>query len=102
MSQLSEQELNNWIGGHEVAILYFKLESCGVCHVHLPKLQSLAEEMKVGLKVIDLQENPHLSGAQMVFTVPVTKVFYQGREQYKEGAYLDFTKLKNILNQLRE
>lgn len=102
MSLIAEQELKDWLQSYKLAILYFKSDACGVCHVHLPKLQSLAQEMSIGFQVIDLQENPHLSGTQMVFNVPVTKVFYEGKEIFKEGAFLDFEKLKGMLVKLKK
>ena len=102
MSNISEVSLSKWLSNHPLAMLFFKTKNCGVCAVQLPHIQSLAEELGVDLKVIDLSENMHLAASQMVLGAPVTKVFYQGREVFKEGAYLNFEKLRSRLLQLIE
>ncbi|MEZ4685307.1 MAG: thioredoxin family protein [Bacteroidia bacterium] len=102
MAVISEASLSDWLRKHPLAILFFKTKDCGVCHTQLPHIQSLAEEIGIDVKVIDLSENMHLAASQMVLSAPVTKVFYQGKEVFKEGAYLNFEKLRSRLQQLKE
>lgn len=97
MPKITEAKLNEWIGSQKLAILFFKSPDCGVCKMQLPRILSIAEKHGIPLQVIDLSENRHLAGAQMVLSVPVTKVFYQGREVYKEGAYLDWGRLEGVV-----
>ncbi|MCB0629304.1 MAG: thioredoxin family protein [Saprospiraceae bacterium] len=101
MSKISEQELNKWIADQRIAILFFKTPGCGVCQMQLPRIKAIAEEQAVSLKVIDLSENLHLSGPQMVLSAPVTKVFFEGKEIFKEGSYINFDQLKQLLTQYK-
>ena len=102
MNIISEQEIQTWIENHELAILFFKTNGCGVCQVQLDKLQSIVENHELDLKVINISKNPHLASSQMVLSAPVTKVFYQGREMLKEGAYVDFNRLQRLLKRVKE
>lgn len=102
MDKITEQALNDWISSQTIGILFFKSKDCGICQVQLPRIQAIAEAQEVALKVIDLSENLHLSGPQMVLNIPVTKVFFAGREVFKEGAYLDLKRLNIFLSQLKE
>lgn len=100
MATISEQDLNDWIGSNTIAVLFFKSKACGVCHVQFPHVQSAAREAGVAFKAIDLSENLHLASAHMVLSTPLTKVFFEGKEVFKEGAYLDLNKLGRLLEQL--
>ncbi len=102
MEKITEQELNDWINKRPISILFFKSKDCGICKVQLPRVQAIAEEHGFPLKVIDLSENLHLSAPQMVLNVPVTKVFFKGKEVFKEGAYLDLKRFNTFLTQLEE
>jgi thiol-disulfide isomerase/thioredoxin len=102
MPKVTEQALQNWIADQHIAILFFKTKGCGVCQMQLPRIQAIAEEQEISLKVIDLSQNRHLAGPQMVLSAPVTKVFYQGKEIFKEGAYLDFIQLQQLLTHYKD
>ncbi|MCG8700013.1 MAG: thioredoxin family protein [Bacteroidales bacterium] len=101
MNKITEKYLQNWIDGHELAIIFFKTIDCGVCQSQLSKIESIANEQEVAYKVVDLSENPHLTASQMVLQVPITKIFYQGKEVYKEGAFLDFSGLRELIINLQ-
>ena len=101
MQQITNQELIDWIIEQEICVLFFKSTDCGVCQAQLPRVQAIAKNMEVAFKSINLTENPHLSGEQMVLSVPVTKVFYQGKELFKEGGYMDFERFSRLLTNLK-
>lgn len=102
MSSISEKTLTNWIHSNKLCVAYFKTQNCGVCQVMLPKIEQIVFELEIPLKVIELSNNLHLASSQMVLNVPVTKVFENGREVLKEGAYLDLNKLRTFLQQTIE
>lgn len=102
MPKLTEATLDDWLSKHPLAILFFKSLNCGICQLQLPRIKAIAEKQSIPLQVIDLAENRHLAGTQMVLSVPVTKVFYQGKEVYKEGAYLDLAGLEEIIERYQQ
>jgi thiol-disulfide isomerase/thioredoxin len=102
MNQVSPQELSEWIQRQDIALLFFKTKGCGVCQAQLPQLQALAEKQQLALRVIDLSENRHLVAEQMVLSAPVTKLFFEGKELFKEGAYLNFNRLNRLISQIKE
>jgi thiol-disulfide isomerase/thioredoxin len=102
MNQISPQELSEWIQRQDIALLFFKTKACGVCQAQLSQIQALAEKQGVALKVVDLSENRHLAAEQMVLSAPVTKLFFEGKELFKEGAYLNFNRLSRLISQIKE
>lgn len=66
----------------EYSVLYFQGKGCSVCHALLPKIENLVKSRfpEVKLHVIDLQEDPEISGQLCVFTVPFILVFNYDKE----------------------
>ena len=102
MNKISEQELTDWIQQYPIVILFFKSKGCSVCTQQLPRIEKIAQDKGIPFKAIDLSENLSLSSSQMVLNVPVTKIFLEGKEIFKEGAFIDFNKIETILNQLTQ
>jgi len=101
VSFLTEQKLSDWIQSNSIAVVYFKSQTCGVCHVLLSKIEVLTNKLNIPLQVVDLTTNLHLAASQMVLNVPVTKVFHHQKEIWKEGAYQNLERLENLLLQLK-
>ncbi|MAX81345.1 MAG: hypothetical protein CL843_14385 [Crocinitomicaceae bacterium] len=96
---ITELQLKEFKQEHNLCGLYFKTANCGVCHVLLPRVEELFQRYNVPLMVIDLTENMHLSGAEMVMSAPVLKIFAKERQVFKEGAYMDLKKVGQLLFQ---
>lgn len=68
-----------------IDLIYFTGKSCGVCQVLKPKL--LEEVRKrfpsVNIRVVDVEEEPELTGQSMVFTLPAVILKLDHREVYR-------------------
>lgn len=94
---MNATDLDTLIQSNTKQVVFFKTKGCGVCTAQLPRVSSLCEQYGYALEVVDLSENLTLAASQMVLNVPVTKVFFSGKEIFKEGAYLRFEKLEQVL-----
>jgi hypothetical protein len=94
---MNATELETLIQTNTKQVVFFKTKGCGVCTAQLPGVTSLCDQYGYPIEVIDLSENLALAASQMVLNVPVTKVFINGKEVFKEGAYLRFEKLEQLL-----
>lgn len=99
--KITEDELSSWIAGRQLAIILFKARGCGVCAVHQHRLMLLSQNHQVGLKVVEMTKNPQIASSQMVLSAPVTKLFHNGKEIFKEGAYADYEELENLIIRLK-
>lgn len=98
----TEEALNSFVNSNSLAILLFKSHGCGVCHAQMDRVEALANRMDVPLMAVEMSENRHLASSQMVLGVPFTKVFKDGKEVLKQGAYLDYGRLEEVLEILKE
>ncbi len=94
---MNATELEQIIYSHTKQVLFFKAKGCGVCTAQLSRVIELCKKYAYPLEVIDLSDNLALAASQMVLNVPVTKVFVDHKEVFKEGAFLRFEKLEQVL-----
>ncbi|MGA1665496.1 MAG: thioredoxin family protein, partial [Bacteroidia bacterium] len=85
---LQPNDIHAFTAASPISILYFKGDDCTVCHFLGPKVKQLEEELQVPLLEVDMPGNLHLAATEMVLSVPVVKLYVEGREVWKEGAYL--------------
>lgn len=97
MPTISPTHIQQFVQQHQLALVYFKGDDCTVCHALGPKLQQLAEALTVPLLSIDMPNNLHLAASEMVLSVPVVKLYADGREVAKEGAYLQIPHLQALI-----
>jgi len=102
VEKLSEDDIKQWVNENEILIIFFKTDGCGVCQAQLPVIEQIGDDLEVPLRVVNLSVNRHIAASQMVLSSPITKVFDRGREFYKQGAFIDFNKLRKMLQQLQQ
>lgn len=68
-----------------IELLYFTGKSCNVCKALKPKLLEAVHENfpEVPIRIVDVEEEPEVTGQNMVFTLPVVIIKYDGREQFR-------------------
>ena len=66
-------------------LIFFTSNTCGVCKVLKPKLLEAVQENfpKVGIRLVDVEEEEEFAGQSMVFTLPVVIIKVDGREMYR-------------------
>jgi thiol-disulfide isomerase/thioredoxin len=98
----TEEDLKSFTGSKELAMLFFMTHGCGVCHTQVQRVEALSDKLSIPLRVVEMSDNQHLVASQMVLNVPVTKVFKDGNEVFKQGAYMDLQRLEDFLSTLKE
>ena len=99
---MTQNELNTFIQENPIAVLHFKTNNCGVCEVIYPRVESIAEQFNVPILVVNVADNMELAAQNMVMNAPLTKVFVDGREVFKEGAYIRLDQLEDLLAKYSE
>ena len=66
-------------------LIFFTSNTCGVCKVLKPKLLEAVQANfpKVGIRLVDVEEEEEFAGQSMVFTLPVVIIKVDGREMYR-------------------
>jgi thioredoxin-like negative regulator of GroEL len=66
-------------------LIFFTSKTCGVCKVLKPKLLDAVQANfpKVGIRLVDVEEEEEFTGQSMVFTLPVVIIKVDGREMYR-------------------
>jgi thioredoxin-like negative regulator of GroEL len=66
-------------------LVFFTSNTCGVCKVLKPKLLDAVQANfpKVGIRLVDVEEEEEFTGQSMVFTLPVVIIKVDGREMYR-------------------
>ena len=83
---------------------YFSHHDCNVCKVLLPKFKELMAKEFSDIKTyyVNTKKNPEIAAQNMIYTVPVIGVFFQGREYLLYSRHISLNKLKNELKRLKE
>ncbi|WP_421805782.1 thioredoxin family protein [Flagellimonas sp.] len=66
-------------------LIFFSSKTCGICKVLKPKLLDAVQANfpKVGIRLVDVEEEEEFTGQSMVFTLPVVIIKVDGREMYR-------------------
>ncbi|NDV15650.1 thioredoxin [Muricauda sp. TY007] len=66
-------------------LIFFTSKTCGVCKVLKPKLLEAVQENfpKVGIRLVDVEEEEAFTGQSMVFTLPVVIIKVDDKEMYR-------------------
>jgi len=77
------EELQELISEKRGLVLYFSNDMCSVCRVLKPKVEDLLADQfpEMGIRYIDTDKSPRLSGQYSVFTIPTILIFFDGKEQ---------------------
>lgn len=99
---LQPEDIRSFTSTAPISLVYFKGDDCTVCHHLGPKVHQLATSLQIPILEIDMPSNLHLAATEMVLSVPVVKLYVEGREVWKEGAYLQPNALVQQVERYRD
>ncbi|MGR6544047.1 thioredoxin family protein [Paenibacillus tundrae] len=86
---------------HSLVLLYVSQEECSICHAILPKLQTLLTNYPhIQLVQVDAQQVPEVAGQFLIFSVPTLVMFYEQKELFREGRFVQFESLESRIDQI--
>lgn len=89
------EQINEAVNNDEIVMLYFGMDSCGVCVDLLPKVEESMEKYpEIKLYEIDARKDLKLSAEYDVFTVPVIVIYVQGKETIREARHISVPELE--------
>lgn len=99
----SLEEIKNAIKNDDMVMLYFGMDSCGVCVDLMPKVEEMLKTFpKVKSYEIDSRKDLKLSAEFDVFTVPVIVIYVQGKETIREARLISVPDLENKIRRYYE
>lgn len=93
---ISIDEFNKIVSNNRLILAYFSNDNCNVCKVLKPKIIDLLNEnfANILFYYCNIDENPEISAQNSVFSIPTIIVFFDGKEIYRFGRFLDINELK--------
>lgn len=93
---ISIDEFNKIVSDNRLILAYFSNDNCNVCKVLKPKIIDLLNENFANILFFycNIDENPEISAQNSVFSIPTIIVFFDGKEIYRFGRFLDINELK--------
>ena len=83
-------------------MLYFTAPGCGVCHALKPKVQDMVQREfpQIDFREVKVDEEPHISGQHLVFTVPAIIVLENDKEALRMVGNMGLAQLRSRLDKL--
>lgn len=89
------EEIDNAIKDNEMTLLYFGMDSCGVCVDLLPKVEKMLEKYKnIKSYHIDARNDIKVAAEFDVFTVPVIVLYINGKETVRLARHISVIDLE--------
>ena len=80
---------------HNMVLVYFSNEDCGVCKSLLPRLNALLlKHPDIMAVTADLPGTPELAANFSIFTVPAVILFVMGKETLREAGFISLAELE--------
>ncbi len=81
------EKLNNFIKQNPAVVVYFSGESCSVCQILKPKIQTTIKENFPKIKFIEIKTEyfPKTCGELSIFSIPTIIVYLDSKEFAKYG-----------------
>ncbi len=99
--KITPDDIREFTSAHALALVYFKGAQCSICRQIGPEIAAFAKRHEVPLLEVDMPSNTQLAASEMVLSVPVIKLYFEGREVFKEGAYFRFSELGQLLGKIK-
>lgn len=98
----SIEEFYKIINDNRLILAYFSNDNCNVCKVLKPKIIDLLNKNfpNIFFYYCNIDENPEISAQNSVFSIPTIIVFFDGKEIYRFGRFLDINELKIKLDRV--
>ena len=95
------QEVVTFINENHLAFLYVSQEDCSVCHALRPKLTELLKQYpKIKLREVEADKIKAISAEYLIFSAPTLLFFVDGKEYLREGKFVQFKKLTDVIEQI--
>lgn len=96
--------MNNFaeiINSEKPVLVDFSAEWCGPCKMMKPILEDLKQMVGDNAKIlkVDVDQNPSVSGAYQIQSVPTLILFKQGKAVFRQSGVLSAGQLKAIIDQ---
>lgn len=92
-------EIDEFIKGNTMAMIYFASEGCGVCKALLPKIEEMIikfPELKISKIMID--KFTKAAGQYSIFTLPAILVYIEGKEVVREARFISVEILEKTID----
>lgn len=99
----STEQINELKKDHDMLLMYFGSDACGVCRDMMPKLEKmLIKYPNIKAVKINTENSLELSANHNVFTVPVIILFIQGKETLREARIMSVLNLEQKISRYYE
>ncbi len=99
--KITPEDIRHFTAEHPLAFIYFKGDQCSICRQLGPEIAAFAKKHKIPLLEVDMPSNTELAASEMVLSVPVIKLYFEGKEFFKEGAYFRFSEVEKLLEKIK-
>lgn len=99
---ITESQADLFIRENQVALVYYSLPDCSVCHAVQPRLLVLAERLGLPVLMISIPQQLSYSAQHLVFAAPTILIYHEGREIERQSRFIDFRQLNKTLSALLE
>ena len=91
----SYEKLKELIDNHDMLMIYFGSEACGVCKAMMPKVENMIKEYPdIKAVRVEADKSLNISVSFNVFTVPVILLYIQGKETIREVRIISLDNLE--------
>lgn len=92
---------DDFLAQNTLALGYYYTPTCGICKVLKPRVQLIVEKLGIPSFEVNLVELPSVGAQQLIMGVPTFVVYADGKEQWREGAYVQFAEFEKRLSELK-
>ena len=82
-------------------VLYFTAAWCGPCKMFKPTVQAVSAETGVGIKYVDVDQQPDIAQKYNISSVPTIIVENDGNVLYRNSGVMSKPQLTQVLTQFR-
>lgn len=94
----SKSQIGTLKTAHDMVLVYFSGEGCGVCKSIQPRLSALLSKYpQVKAVQAELSDAPELAAAFSIFTVPAVILFVMGKESLREAGFISLAELEQAI-----
>lgn len=95
--------LKEFIADNKFCLLYIQAPDCGLCSIMFDKIDALVQRHESMCSArVELLVVPEVAGEFLVATAPTVLVFFEGKEVYRAGTFIDTLKLELVLSKWEE
>jgi thioredoxin 1 len=97
---LSQEEFGRMMDSYPAVLVYFFKDSCGVCAMLFPKLESMLSKHfpKIQIIRIEAEKNTHLAAQLRMLTIPGILLMLEGKEYMRSNGMIALGELQEKIN----